>query len=56
MDPLPEVWVTFDDGTEEYLFTFFPDEINFSVNEFVGLSREEAISLKFEKDKRYLQS
>lgn len=28
-DPLPEVWVTFDDGSEKKLFSYYPDEDQF---------------------------
>ena len=43
-------------GKEQKLFEFYPDEISFSSNEFVGLTIEEARHLKFEKDKKFLQS
>lgn len=55
-DPMPEVRVKYDDGTVEKLFDFYPDEISFTAKEFVGLTRKEAIHLKFEKDKAYIQS
>jgi hypothetical protein len=55
-DPMPEVHVTMEDGKEQKLFEFYPDEISFSSNEFVGLTIEEARHLKFEKDKKFLQS
>lgn len=56
-DPMPQVWVTYEGSNEEkMLYEFYPDEISFSANEFVGLTRSEAIHLKFKKDKAYLQS
>lgn len=55
-DPLPEVWVTLPDGTEEMLFTYYPDEITFTESELVGLTEEEARLLKFGRDRAYLQS
>jgi hypothetical protein len=55
-DPMPQIFVTTEDGKEQYLFDFYPDEISFNTNEFLGLTVEEARHLKFEKDKRYLQS
>jgi hypothetical protein len=55
-DPMPQVWVTYEDNKEQMLFEFYPDEISFSANEFIGLTRSEAIHLKFKKDKAYLQS
>ena len=54
--PMPQVWVTHEDGKEELLFEYYPDEISFNSNEFIGLTRSEGIHLKFKKDKAYLQS
>ena len=55
-DPMPEVKVQFNNGTEKTLFEFYPDEISFKESEFIGLTEESARRLKFEKDKRYIQS
>ena len=55
-DPMPQVFITLENHKEEFLFEFYPDEINFDIEEFVGLTVEEAKSLKFKKDKAYLQS
>lgn len=55
-DPMPMVKVQFDNGEEKTLFEFYPDEISFSENEFVGLTEEAALRLRFEKDKKYIQS
>jgi hypothetical protein len=55
-DPMPQVYVKFEDGKEELLFDYYPDEISFTAEEFVGLTVSEAISLKFKKDKGYLSS
>jgi hypothetical protein len=55
-DPMPQVFVTFENGQEEFLYEFYPDEIMFRVDEFVGLTKEEAISLKTKKDLEYLRS
>jgi hypothetical protein len=55
MDPLPVVYVTAG-GEEQRLFDYFPDEISFRAEEFVGLTLDEARGLKFTKDKRFLQS
>lgn len=41
-DPLPEIWVNLTDGTEEMLFTYYPDEISFSESDFIGLTEEQA--------------
>jgi hypothetical protein len=55
-DPMPQVHVTMEDGTEQYLYEYYPDEISFSPSEFVGLTMDEARHLKFIKDRNYLQS
>jgi len=55
-DPMPQVWVTYEDGKEQMLFEYYPDEISFSPQDFVGLTRSQAVHLKFKKDKAYLQS
>lgn len=55
-DPLPEVWATFTDGSERMLFTYYPDEISFQEQDFVGLTEEEARLYKFGRDRSYLQS
>jgi hypothetical protein len=56
LDPMPQVYVKLEDGTEEFLFEYYPDEISFSPSEFKGLTIAEAKHLKFKKDKNYLQS
>jgi len=55
-DPMPEVKVQFSNGDKKTLFEFYPDEISFKESEFIGLTEESARRLKFEKDKRYIQS
>ena len=55
-DPLPEVWVTFDDGTEKMLFSYYPDEISFEPKDFIGLTEEEGRLFKFGRDRAHLQS
>jgi hypothetical protein len=56
LDPMPQVKVIFDNGTEKILFQFYPDEISFKEAEFLGLTEEAARRLKFKKDKRFIQS
>jgi len=56
MDPMPKVFVKIDDEDEQFLFSYYPDEISFSSSEFIGLTIDEAHNLKFKKDKNYLQS
>lgn len=55
-DKMPHVFVTLENGKSEFLFEYYPDEISFTPDEFVGLTIEEAHNLKFKKDKAYLQS
>jgi hypothetical protein len=55
-DPMPQVWVTMEDNKEQFLFEYYPDEISFTPNEFIGLTLDECRHLKFVKDKKYLTS
>jgi hypothetical protein len=55
-DPMPKVKVKFNNGDEKTLFEFYPDEISFRESEFIGLNEESARRLKFEKDKKFIQS
>ena len=55
-DAPPEVRVRLEGETEEQtLFSFFPDEISFTAAEFIGLTVEQAHSLRHRKDVAYLQ-
>jgi len=53
---MPQVFITLEDGTEKFLYEYYPDEISFTESEFVGLTEAQAITLKFNKDKTFLQS
>jgi hypothetical protein len=55
-DPMPQVNVVFDNGEEKMIFDFYPDEISFTENEFIGLTEESARKLKGIKDREYLLS
>lgn len=55
-DPMPVVSVTLDNGETKELFSYYPDEISFTADEFIGLTVDQARSLKFKKDKQYLVS
>jgi len=55
-DSMPQVFVTTENGKEHYLYQYYPDELTFTEQEFVGLTLDKARGLKFEKDKTYLQS
>jgi hypothetical protein len=53
-DPMPKVIVETEDGNTEELFQYYPDEISFTSNEFIGLTIEEGRDLKVKKDKAFL--
>lgn len=55
-DPIPRVYVTLENGNEEFLYDYYLDEISFTPNEFIGLTLDECRHLKFKKDKHYLLS
>ena len=55
-DPIPQVFVTLENGEEQFLFDYYPDEISFTPDEFIGLTLDECRHLKFKKDKRFLTS
>lgn len=56
-DPLPVVMVKVGDSDEEKrLFSYYPDEISFSAEEFVGLTVSQAKDLRHKRDVDYLQS
>lgn len=52
---MPKVTVTFEDGTEKELFSFYPDEIMFYGEEFIGKTEEQAMSLRHARDVAYLR-
>jgi hypothetical protein len=54
-DPMPAVRVDFSDGSSAELFAFYPDEIQFQADEFVGLTREAAMALRHKRDVNYLR-
>ena len=51
-----DVKATFDDGNVEIVFDYYPDELSFSPDEFIGLTKLEACMLFRKKDIEYLQS
>jgi hypothetical protein len=55
-DPMPQVHVTTEDGTEHKLFSYYPDELSFRPQEFIGLTIAEAHQLRHKKDVAYLRS
>ena len=50
---IPKVYVTYEDGYEEPIFEYYSDEIEFSPNEFVGLTKEQANELRDKKQTTY---
>jgi len=54
-DPMPQVWVKLENGEEQMLFEFFPDEIDFLSDEFIGLNESQAYNLRQQKDINYIQ-
>ena len=56
LDPIPKVIATFEDNSTKELFSFYPNEISFTPDEFIGLTEAEAVKLKNKKDLDYLQS
>jgi hypothetical protein len=55
-DPMPKVIVVDSAGSETTLFEYYPDEISFTAEEFIGKTIAAARQLKFEKDRAYLRS
>jgi len=55
-DAMPLIMARLDRGTEQFLFSFYPDEISFDPSELIGLTLDEARALKLQKDKAYLQA
>ena len=55
-DPMPKVYVTTEDGVEQFLYIYYPDEISFTESEFIGLTLQECGALFTKKDLAYLRS
>jgi len=54
LDAMPQVKVQFDDGSEKTLFEFYPDELSFTEDEFIGLTEKQAHELRMKKDIEFL--
>ena len=48
-----KVYATYEDGYEEVVFDYYPDEIEFSSTEIIGLTVDQANELKDEKQQKY---
>lgn len=55
-DANPKVHAFFDDNSDEVLFDYYFDEISFTEKELIGLTKNEAIQLKYKKDLAFLRS
>lgn len=44
------------DGSFGHLLSYFPDEISFRADDFIGLTERQARELHFTRDKEHLQS
>lgn len=51
-----EVDVMYEDGSVETLFKYYPDELSFTEQEFIGLTKDEAMELFKYRDIAYLRS
>ena len=56
LDHMPRVVAEFDDGSWRELFTFYPDEYTFTLDDFLGLTEDEARLVKHRRDVAYLQT
>ena len=53
----PKVMIRLEGDTEDQqLFDYYPDELSFTAQEFIGLTLAQGRHLKFTKDKAYLTS
>ena len=53
---LSTIEATFENGEKKVIIRFYSDEINFSRNELIGLTEEQAKELYHKKDIAYLRS
>lgn len=51
-----DVVAVLDDGSTVTLFRYFPDELHFSANDFVGRTVDEARALRHRRDVDWLRS
>lgn len=48
--------VEYEDGAQENIISFYPDEIRFLPDEFIGMTRQQAINHYHNRDIAYLRS
>lgn len=53
-DEMPKVTVTYEDGTTEDIFSFYPDEVRYVPADFIGKTRQQAQELRFRREKEAL--
>lgn len=53
---MPVVTVTLDNDEKVEIFQYYPDEVSFTEDEFVGLTEAEARDLHRKKDVAFLKS
>lgn len=46
----------YEDGSEEFLFGYFPEEYSISPSELIGKTKDEAFDVKYEKDLAFMRS
>lgn len=51
-----EFWAVMEDGSGQFVFAWFSDELTFKPEEIIGLTIEEARDLKQSRDIAYLRS
>lgn len=49
------VTAVFDDGSEDVIGGYYPDELHYSANEFMGLTEKQANDLMHDRDAAYLR-
>lgn len=49
------IYVTYEDGSNESIYFYYPDELRFTEDEFIGLTRSEAQQLCYQRDLEYLR-
>ena len=50
-----KVWIN-DEPDWQIIFTYYPNEIRFDPEELIGLTVEDALNLRLERDLEYLRS
>jgi hypothetical protein len=55
-DPMPEIFATFEKDFRISLGTYYPDEVSFTADMFVGLTYHEATEMIFIENKKHIQS